>query len=124
MSYAGLTPRTHRSLREEFSKEDGLPGAQTSLRSLRKADCYAPRWRLGDPSRLGRRQADRMSDPELQSVTPVEISSGHPLAKALLALNNAHARELSWLGPERLEHLVQDRREDPNFPAGFRSGRS
>ncbi len=54
------------------------------------------RWR-GDPSRLGRRQADRMSDPELQSVTPVEISPGHPLAKALLALNNAHARELSWL---------------------------
>jgi hypothetical protein len=38
----GLDPRTHRSLQEEFSKEDGLPGAQTSLRSLRKADCYAP----------------------------------------------------------------------------------
>src|SRR5260221_9470038 len=65
------------------------------------------RWR-GDPSRLGRRQADRMSDPELQSVTPVEISPGHPLAKALLAVNNAHARELSWLEPERREHLVQE----------------
>ena len=25
---------------------------------------------------------------------------------AILALNNAHARELSWLEPERLEHLV------------------
>lgn len=25
---------------------------------------------------------------------------------AALALNNAHARELSWLEPERLEHLV------------------
>ena len=49
-----------------------------------------------------------MSDPELQSVTPVEISPGHPLAKALLALNNAHARELSWLEPERREHLVQE----------------
>src|SRR5260221_7030801 len=65
------------------------------------------RWR-GDPSRLGRRQADRMSDPELQSVTPVEISPGHPLAKALLALNNAHARELSWLEPERRGPLVPE----------------
>lgn len=25
---------------------------------------------------------------------------------AILALNNAHARELSWLEPQRLEHLV------------------
>jgi uncharacterized protein len=25
----------------------------------------------------------------------------------MLALNNAHARELSWLEPERLEHLVK-----------------
>ena len=25
---------------------------------------------------------------------------------AILALNNAHARELSWLEPERLDHLV------------------
>jgi predicted GNAT superfamily acetyltransferase len=49
-----------------------------------------------------------MSDPELLSVTPAELSPGHPLAKALLALNNAHAQELSWLEPERLEHLVQE----------------
>jgi predicted GNAT superfamily acetyltransferase len=28
---------------------------------------------------------------------------------ALLALNNAHARELSWLEPERFRHLVQRR---------------
>jgi predicted GNAT superfamily acetyltransferase len=48
-----------------------------------------------------------MTDPELQSVTPAEISQGAALAKALLALNNAHAGELSWLEPERLEHLVQ-----------------
>ncbi len=26
----------------------------------------------------------------------------------MLALNNAHAQELSWLGPERLEHLVRE----------------
>ena len=35
-----------------------------------------------------------------------QLSRGEPLGKALLALNNAHARELSWLVPERLEHLV------------------
>ena len=43
-----------------------------------------------------------MSEPELQSVAPAEISQGTPLAKTLLALNNAHAQELSWLEPERL----------------------
>jgi hypothetical protein len=37
----GLDPRTHRSLQEEFSKEGGLPGAQTKFRSLRNADYYA-----------------------------------------------------------------------------------
>ena len=44
---------------------------------------------------------------ELQSVTPEDASRAEPLGKALLALNNAHARELSWLEPERLEHLVE-----------------
>lgn len=48
-----------------------------------------------------------MNDQALQSVAPAEISDGTSLAKALLALNNAHARELSWLEPERLEHLVK-----------------
>jgi len=43
---------------------------------------------------------------ELQSVTAAEISPAHPLAKTLLALNNAHAAQLSWLEPERLAHLV------------------
>ncbi|MBW8903826.1 MAG: GNAT family N-acetyltransferase, partial [Bradyrhizobium sp.] len=28
------------------------------------------------------------------------------LGKALLALNNAHAQELSWLEAERLEYLI------------------
>jgi predicted GNAT superfamily acetyltransferase len=47
-----------------------------------------------------------MSDPELQPVTSAEISPGTSLGKTLLALNNEHARELSWLEPERLQHLV------------------
>src|ERR1700738_3939673 len=49
-----------------------------------------------------------MSDRELQSIAPADISSGEALAKTLLALNNAHAQELSWLEPERLEHLVNE----------------
>lgn len=47
-----------------------------------------------------------MHDQELQSVARAEVSPNQPLAKALLALNNAHARELSWLEPERLQHLA------------------
>jgi uncharacterized protein len=47
-----------------------------------------------------------MTDSELLSVTRADASQVEPLAKALLALNNAHARELSWLEPERLQHLV------------------
>jgi hypothetical protein len=35
----GLDPRIH--LERRPLQEDGLPGAQTSLRSLRKADYYA-----------------------------------------------------------------------------------
>ena len=31
-----------------------------------------------------------------------------PAGKALLALNNAHAEELSWLEPARLAHLVSE----------------
>ena len=48
-----------------------------------------------------------MRDQELQPNTPAEISSDNSLAEALLALNNAHAQELSWLEPERLRHLVE-----------------
>ncbi|MGH6707822.1 MAG: GNAT family N-acetyltransferase [Bradyrhizobium sp.] len=47
-----------------------------------------------------------MSDQELQPVTSDEISPGTSLGKTLLALNNEHARELSWLEPARLQHLV------------------
>ena len=45
-----------------------------------------------------------MSQGELLSATDVTPASS--LADTLLALNNEHARELSWLTPERLAHLV------------------
>ncbi len=35
-----------------------------------------------------------------------DVASATPLGASLLALNNAHAQELSWLAPERLAHLV------------------
>jgi len=47
-----------------------------------------------------------MRDQALQSIAPAEVLNGNPLTKSLLALNNAHAQELSWLEPERLQHLV------------------
>lgn len=37
------------------------------------------------------------------AVTPADLETS---GEALLALNNAHAAELSWLEPERLAHLV------------------
>lgn len=43
---------------------------------------------------------------EAHSITPADMSAPGLLGPALLALNNAHARELSWLEPERLVHLV------------------
>ena len=48
-----------------------------------------------------------MSDQELQPVTSAEASPDTSLGKSLLALNNEHARELSWLEPDRLQHLVE-----------------
>jgi predicted GNAT superfamily acetyltransferase len=41
---------------------------------------------------------------EVWQVGPRELAS--PVGSAMLALNNAHARELSWLAPARLAHLV------------------
>jgi uncharacterized protein len=49
-----------------------------------------------------------MSDSELRSVGPADIVREEALASALLALNNAHAQELSWLEAERLEYLVRE----------------
>lgn len=48
-----------------------------------------------------------MKSPSLTfAITPDDVASGSPIGTAMLALNNAHARELSWLAPERLQHLV------------------
>jgi predicted GNAT superfamily acetyltransferase len=48
-----------------------------------------------------------MTIDQLQSITSADTLQDQPLGKAMLALNNAHAQELSWLEPERLEHLVK-----------------
>src|SRR3954447_8214785 len=48
-----------------------------------------------------------MLDSELQFVTRADASQTTALGQTLLELNNAHARELSWLQPEQLEHLVE-----------------
>lgn len=48
-----------------------------------------------------------MRDEELQPITAAEISPGTSLGAAMLALNNAHAQELSWLEPSRLQHLAE-----------------
>jgi uncharacterized protein len=38
--------------------------------------------------------------------TAAEVAPGTSLGAAVLALNNAHAKELSWLEPERLQYLT------------------
>jgi uncharacterized protein len=48
-----------------------------------------------------------MSDHELQPFGPADLSGPGSLGGDLLALNNAHARELSWLDPGRLAHLAR-----------------
>jgi predicted GNAT superfamily acetyltransferase len=47
-----------------------------------------------------------MADGDLHSITRTDASPTARLGKALLALNNADAAQLSWLEPERLEYLV------------------
>jgi uncharacterized protein len=49
-----------------------------------------------------------MSDHALYAVVSTDIAPAEPLGQALLTLNNAHAQELSWLQPERLEYLVSE----------------
>src|SRR4051812_2035101 len=41
----------------------------------------------------------------IENLTVDAVAPATPLGDALLALNNAHARELSWLTPEQLQHL-------------------
>jgi uncharacterized protein len=43
---------------------------------------------------------------ELRSIAPSDLTGPASLGDALLALNNSHAQELSWLEPERLAHLI------------------
>jgi predicted GNAT superfamily acetyltransferase len=42
------------------------------------------------------------------AIAEADLLGPHGLGEALLALNNAHAMELSWLEPERLRHLVAE----------------
>jgi predicted GNAT superfamily acetyltransferase len=44
----------------------------------------------------------------IQPINAADVSPGSSLSAALLALNNAHAQELSWLEPDRLQHLVRE----------------
>jgi len=48
-----------------------------------------------------------MIDDASLPILAADVTAFSPLADALLALNNAHAQELSWLEPGRLMHLVQ-----------------
>ena len=47
-----------------------------------------------------------MNDSEPRSVDAADMLRDEALGKALLALNNAHAQELSWLEAKRLEYLI------------------
>jgi uncharacterized protein len=44
--------------------------------------------------------------PRLHSVSRIDLSSNPSIADALLALNNAHAQQLSWLDAARMKHLI------------------
>jgi uncharacterized protein len=47
-----------------------------------------------------------MNDAAPRPVDAADMSRDTALGKALLALNNAHAQELSWLEAQRLEYLI------------------
>ncbi|HEY2246892.1 MAG TPA: GNAT family N-acetyltransferase [Bradyrhizobium sp.] len=47
-----------------------------------------------------------MKKAEPVRISIADVSPPSPLAHALLALNNDHAQELSWLTPERLSHMA------------------
>lgn len=47
-----------------------------------------------------------MSVPIIENLTADDVAPGTSLGDAVLALNNAHAKELSWLEPVRLQYLV------------------
>src|SRR3954469_6950424 len=41
-----------------------------------------------------------------ENLSAADVAPGTPLGDAVLALNNAHAKELSWLAPERVQYLA------------------
>ena len=43
---------------------------------------------------------------DLIRISTAELTGADAVGSALLALNNAHAMELSWLEPDKLRHLV------------------
>jgi hypothetical protein len=47
-----------------------------------------------------------MNKPKLQTFTAADVAQTAALGKAMLALNNAHAQELSWLEPTRLHDIA------------------
>ena len=49
-----------------------------------------------------------MENMEISDVKPKDLSEPLSLSDRLIALNNAHAQELSWLEPDRLRHLVAE----------------
>ena len=49
-----------------------------------------------------------MNDDEPRSVDAADMLRDAALGNALLALNNAHAQELSWLEAARLEYLISE----------------
>ena len=49
-----------------------------------------------------------MNDSEPRTVDATELLQVAALGTALLALNNAHAQELSWLEAARVEHLIDE----------------
>jgi hypothetical protein len=48
-----------------------------------------------------------MNKPQIMRISVGDVGSDSPLTRALLALNNHHAQELSWLTPELLTHLAR-----------------
>jgi uncharacterized protein len=47
-----------------------------------------------------------MNETKLHAFASADVSQAEHLGQTMLTLNNAHARELSWLEPERLQYLV------------------
>jgi hypothetical protein len=49
-----------------------------------------------------------MNEAFLLPIYPEDVTPASALTDVLLALNNAHAQELSWLAPDRLAHLITE----------------